>query len=57
MQIWEYKTIELKKGKWIEDPELNELGSSGWELVTVLYNERYTGGLHPDKFLFKRPKQ
>jgi hypothetical protein len=48
MQKWEYKTVKLKDKPvrmWLKDYELDELGSDGWELTTVLYSENDFKGL------------
>ena len=52
MTQWEYRIVENSDASWAQITEmLNDLGSQGWELVSV-------GGKKPGKlkvFYFKRP--
>jgi hypothetical protein len=56
MTIWEYKTvIECDStgrftGVALPEEKLNKLGSTGWELVTVITNG------DGSEYVFKRPK-
>ena len=49
MGIWEYLVIVLSHMK---DVDLNDLGSKGWELLTV-YEQQNQSGVSG---VFKRPK-
>ena len=51
MQKWQYKKIEFA---WsgTNEAKLNDLGSDGWELVTVRQPE---GGFMRIEAIFKRP--
>ena len=34
-QMWEYKAVEIRRNPERSERALNQLGASGWELVTV----------------------
>lgn len=50
---WEYKVVNSNKGT--PPKELSELGSEGWELVTVR-NPIFGGNSLNAEYIFKRPK-
>jgi hypothetical protein len=52
-QRWEYLTITRRSDTYLCD-ELNQLGQSGWELVTVMYDKDPKGIMFWNSFL-KRP--
>lgn len=62
---WEYTTLRVDsaslmesastEGKSVREP-LNQLGSEGWELVSVLDTGRVDGESVGWVFLFKRPR-
>jgi hypothetical protein len=50
---WEYKTI-FGSDSVPNDPEMNNLGNEGWELLTVIEQKQQ----NPDvRFVFKRAKR
>jgi AraC-like DNA-binding protein len=62
MKTFEYKTVEIKPvGKWIAkydftliDQQINELGKSGWELVSVVSKNVGYGSTESFIYTFKR---
>ena len=61
---WDYKTVKLRLkgflGGKIDLPELNsaleEAGSQGWELVSVMATALYQGRTQDAVLVFKRPR-
>ena len=51
---WEYKIVELPTGYPDAEKQLNELGSEGWELVTVHPHAAQEQSWGEGKFILKR---
>ncbi len=52
MQIWEYKVVRREE---LLEADLCILGDNGWELASVMRDERYTGNVKIASWIFKRP--
>ena len=59
-QRWEYKIINIRSENYRLDPayeaELNELGETGWELVSITAINFKTGATDHIGMVFKRQK-
>ena len=60
MTRWEYKIINIRSEHYRLDPnaavELDELGSRGWELVSITSVNFKSGATDNIAMVFKRPK-
>ena len=60
MQPWEYKVINIRSENYRLDPnaavELTELGSQGWELVSITSVNFKSGATDNIAMVFKRPQ-
>jgi hypothetical protein len=61
MTRWEYKIINIRSENYRLDPnaagELTELGSMGWELVSITSVNFKSGATDNIAMVFKRPVQ
>jgi hypothetical protein len=59
MANWEYMIINIRSENYRLDPkavkDLNELGSEGWELVSITSVNFKTGATDNIAMVFKRP--
>jgi hypothetical protein len=59
MTQWEYHVINIRSEKYRLDPncvhELNELGTEGWELISITSVNFKTGATDNIAMVFKRP--
>ena len=60
MTRWEYKIVNVRSEQYRLDPnaavDLTELGSQGWELVSITSVNFKSGATDNIAMVFKRPK-